>query len=158
MSTLPGKTGDTGVLSHDERFEILKEEMALLQTRFDKFDDLIFRLRGWLITIIASLLGGAIGLKKIQLATLAVGIPILFYFLESFWRQDWLKYVLRYRHIRDALRQGQPLESFTLYDLTHKYGNRPSGWQRFLTTLWSLERFVFYGSLAAGSLMVRALL
>jgi len=157
MSTGSAKGGHGMVLMREERFEILKTEMALLQTRFDKFDDLIFRMRGWLVTIVATLLGGAIGLKRVQLATLATGIPILFYFLESFWRQEWFKYVVRYRHIRDALHNGESLEDFTLYDLTDKYGNRPGRWQRLRSTLWSLERCVFYGSLALGSFLVRGL-
>src|SRR6266567_7591469 len=139
------------------QLEILKVEMNLLQTRFDKFDDLIFRMRGWLFTIVATLLGGAISLKKVQLATLATGMPILFYLFESFWRLDWFKYVLRYRHIRDALHTNKSIEDFAPYDLTDKYGNAP-GWRRGLSnTLWSLERFVFFASLALCSLVVRRL-
>lgn len=157
MSTGADKGGHVEALTREERFPILKAEMELLQTRFDKFDDLIFRMRGWLVTIVVALLGGAIGLKTVQLATLATGISILFYFLESFWRQEWLKYVMRYRHIRDALRSGQKLEDFTLYDLTDKYGNPPGLRHRVWSTLWSLEQFVFYGSLALGSFLVRGL-
>ena len=75
------KGGHHMALTREERFEVLKVEMALLQSRFDKFDGLIFQMRGWLITIVASLLGAAMGLKKVQLTTLAAGIPVLFYFL-----------------------------------------------------------------------------
>src|SRR6266566_2050801 len=96
MATGSPKGGHHMALTREERLEILKIEMSLLQTRFDKFDDLIFRMRGWLFTIVVTLLGGAISLRKVQLATLATGIPVLFYFLESFWRQDWFKYVVRY--------------------------------------------------------------
>jgi len=144
-------------ITREERLEALEGEMALLQSRFDKFDDLIFRMRGWLVTIVAGLLGGAMTLKRPQITTLAAGIPILFYFLESSWRQNWFKYVVRYRHIRDAFHSGDGLGEIALYDLTDKYGNRPGWRQRFWGTLWSLERFVFYGSLALGSLLVRML-
>lgn len=131
--------------------------MSLLQSRFDKFDGLIFQMRGWLITIVAGLLGAAISLKNGQLALLAVGAAVLFYFLETLWRQNWFKYVIRYRRIRDALHSGEWIKDLTPYDLSDFYGN-PAGWEsRLWNNLWNFERFLFCGSLALGSLIVHAL-
>lgn len=154
----PAPTVNQGEITWAERFEVLKIEMSLLQSRFDKFDSLIFQMRGWLITIVAGLLGAAISLKNGQLALLAAGAAILFYFLETLWRQNWFKYVIRYRRIRSVLHRGEGVRDLTPYDLTDFYGDRPGWSTRLRNNLWSFERFLFCGSLALGSLVVRALM
>ncbi|HEV2416414.1 MAG TPA: hypothetical protein VGX94_01285 [Terriglobia bacterium] len=154
----PTAAVNQGDITRAERFEVLKLEISLLQSRFDKFDGLIFQMRGWLITIVAGLLGAAISLKNGQLTFLAAGAAILFYFLETLWRQNWFKYVIRYRRIRDALHRGEGIRDLTPYDLTDFYGNRPGWYSRLWNNLWSFERFLFCGSLALGSLVVHALM
>lgn len=154
----PTATANREGITWAERFEVLKIEMKLLQSRFDKFDGLVFQMRGWLITIVAGLLGAGMSLKKDQLTLLAAGAAVLFYFLESLWRQNWFKYVIRYRHIRDALHRGDSIKDLRPYDLTDFYGNRPGWWSRLWNNLWDVERFLFCGSLVLGSLFVRTLM
>lgn len=120
----PTETANEERLTRPERFEILKVEMTLLQSRFDKFDSLVFQMRGWLITIVVGLLGAALSLKKGQLTVLAAGVAVLFYFLETLWRQNWFKYVIRYRRIRDTVFYGESIENLAPYDLTAHFGDR----------------------------------
>lgn len=146
-------------MNEGERLEILRSEMELLQSRFDKYDDLIFRNRGWMVTIIVALLGAAITLHQLDLATLAAAVALLFYLVEVVWRFNyWHKYVTRYRFIRDWLYNKRPIDDLWLYDLTHKYGLPVPWWKRLKECSVRFEVMFFYGSLAGGSILLRYLL
>ena len=135
-------------LTRDERLDILKIEMTLLQGRFDKYDDLIFRNRAWTGAILVALVGAAVSVPKPHLLWLAFGIPFVFYIIEGMWRyQYWYKYVFRYRFLRDSLKEGTRIEEIALYDLTHHYGVRPAFKERFRQCFIRSEPAVFYGLL-----------
>lgn len=141
-----------------DRLQILVNEMNLIQGRLDKYDDLIFRNRGWTVTIAIALLGSALTLKKKELAILAIFVLLLFYLIEILWR--WLymhKYILRYRFIRDSLHDNKPINSFTVYDLTHHYGEPPKWCSKVRDCVLKLESFVFYISLVIASFVIRSL-
>ena len=139
----------------EHRFQILLSEMSLLQGRFDKYDDLIFRQRSWMVTVVVATLGAAISLEEPQLIVLGGAVPVLFWLYETIWRAAyWHKYVVRYRFIRDSLNSGAQIEEFNLYDLTHHYGSRPSTWEVFRTCAGRFEPIIFYLSLVAVTLVV----
>ncbi len=143
-------------LSGKDRLQILINEMNLIQGRLDKYDDLIFRNRGWTVTIIIALLGSALSFKKNELAILALFVLLLSYFIEILWR--WLymhKYVVRYEFIRDSLHDNKPIDSFAVYDLTHKYGKSPEWSSKMKHCVYKLEPFVFYIGLVLASLFIR---
>lgn len=122
-----------------ERLEILKIEMSLLQGTFDKYDDLIFRNRNWLITIWAGAIGLAFSIKDPQITFLSVLAAVLYWFLEGMMRyQYWYKYVIRYRAIRKWLNNSEA-DSISVYDLTNHHGESVSKWKRFKNSFFKLE-------------------
>lgn len=146
-------------LARPDRLEILKLEMELLQSRFDKYDDLMFRSRDWSVTLVVALLGASISFDKGDLAGLAIAVAVLFYALEVVSRSSyWYKYVVRYRYVRDCLNAGAPIEAISLYDLTQQYGPRPGRWESVKECAIKAELLLFYGTLAIGSLVAWCLL
>ncbi len=142
-------------LTSDQRVEIIKIEMTLLQSRFDKYDDAILRSRGWLVTIVTALLGTTLTLKTPDLAVLSCVITVLFYVLEISWRMAyWYKYVDRYRLIRDTLNKQQSIDSLPLYDLTNHHSPKTNWFRRFVDCILWGEPLLFYVILAAGSLCI----
>lgn len=105
-------------LNDDQKFDLLKLEMELIQKTLDKYDDLIFRNRNWFITLWA----GTIALSFTNSSILplyALYMVILFWFIEGLMRhQYWYKYVLRYRHLRDNINSGN-IDKINIYDLTN---------------------------------------
>lgn len=151
-------TQESVLLEKKDRVQVLLNEMNLVQGRLDKYDDVIFKNRGWTITIAIALLGSALTLKKKELAILAVFVLLLFYLIEILWR--WLymhKYIERYRFIRDSLHDKKPIDSFMVYDLTHHYGEPPEWWSKVRDCVLKLEPFIFYVSLVIASFVIRSL-
>lgn len=105
-------------LTDDQKFDLLKLEMELIQKTLDKYDDLIFRNRNWFITLWA----GTIALsftKPVILPIYALSLVVLFWLIEGLMRhQYWYKYVLRYRHLRDNINSGD-IDKINIYDLTN---------------------------------------
>jgi hypothetical protein len=106
------------MLSRDDKFEILKIELTLLQSRFDKYDGWILQIKKWFLTVWI----GGIGFKsQFPLPMIIIiSLPFLFWFLESLTRYcHWYKYVTRYRYIRDLVGFGD-IENMNVYDLTNR--------------------------------------
>lgn len=125
--------------SNDQKLEILKVEMSLIQGTFDKYDDLIFRNRNWFITIWAGAIGLAFTIKDPEITYLGVLAAVLYWFLEGMMRnQYWYKYVVRYRAIRAWLNESSD-ESISVYDLTNHYGKRASKWETAQQSFFKIE-------------------
>lgn len=108
--------------SEDQKLEILKIEMSLIQGTFDKYDDLIFRNRNWFITIWTGAIGLAFTINDPKITYLGLLAAFLYWFLEGMMRnQYWYKYVVRYRAIRSWLNEDTN-EDISVYDLTNHYG------------------------------------
>lgn len=120
---LPAAGERTLDLTDDQRFDLLKLESELLQTRFDKYDGLIFQLRGWLMTIILAAAGAYVTLPDHPRLILFVALAVVFSFwrIEYHWRTDWTKYVHRYKFIREALHRNIGLAQISPLDLTDHY-------------------------------------
>jgi len=122
-----------------ERLEILKIEMTLLQSTFDKYDDLIFRNRNWFITLWAGAIGLAFTTDVREASILAAGVGLLYWCIEGTMRyQYWYKYVVRYRAVREWLNEPGS-DSISVYDLTNHYGESVGNWERFRKSVFKLE-------------------
>lgn len=111
-------------LKKEQRLEIIKLEMELIQNTFNKYDDLIFRNRNWFITLWLGCIGICFTIKSPLPSLLAIALCIIYWFLEGMMRfQYWYKYVIRYRAIRDFINSSKlEIKEFSLYDLTNHYG------------------------------------
>lgn len=141
----------------NEKLEILKIEMTLIQGIFNKYDDLIFRNRNWFITLWIGAIGLAFTIKDSDLCYLAVLASVLYWFTEGMMRfQYWYKYVVRYRAIRQWLNQSES-QSISFYDLTNKFGCQPSLWERFHNSFFKLEPTLLGVFLAFSALYVQSM-
>jgi len=144
--------------SDDQRLEILKLEMSLIQQTIDKYDDLIFRNRNWFVTIWMGTLGLAITIRSPVVPFLAAFAALLYWFTEGMMRhQYWFKYVVRYRSIREWLNSSST-ESISIYDLTNRYGANGDDWLRFRKSFLKLEPTIVYLLMACAALFVRSLI
>lgn len=113
-------------LTKEEKLDILKLEMGLLQSTVDKYDDLIYRNRNWFITLWAAMIGLSFANKIYFLPLFGIGLAIVYWLLEGVFRyKSWYKNVNRYREIRDAINSKEfDIDNISVYDLTNKYGKR----------------------------------
>ena len=64
-------------LTAQERFELLKLEMKLIQGVFDKYDAMIFQSRNWFVTVWMATLGLAFSIRLPVLMLIAGLLAIL---------------------------------------------------------------------------------
>ena len=143
-------------LFSDQRLDLLKIEMQLIQGIFNKYDDMIVKNRNWFITLWTATIGLGITARVPAYILMGSLLAGLYWFLEGMIRhQYWYKYVVRYRAIRDELHSDQPsFKNLSPYDLTHHYGkNKPDKltrvWQSFAkgepTFLYSVLASIAFG-------------
>lgn len=141
----------------EERFEILKVEMGLIQSTLDKYDDLIFRNRNWFITIWTGAIGLGFTIRSDWLLLLAIVVSILYWFIEGMMRhQYWYKYVLRYRTLRNQINsESGTLDDLYLYDLTNHYmSSERDACERLKKSFFKLEPTVVYGGMSLSALLI----
>lgn len=137
-------------LSPEQRLDLLKTEMGLIQQVFNKYDDMIFKSRNWFVTLWMATIGLGITARVNLVILFASGLAILYWFLEGMIRhQYWYKYVIRYRTMRDELNKNPSnVEGLSVYDLTQHHGTiRPGEWERFWKSFAKREPFVLYAAL-----------
>jgi hypothetical protein len=145
-------TTPSGGFSRTEKLDFIKLEMTLLQTRFDKYDDLIWRGRNWMMTVTAAFIGWSVAQKddaiERELLFVAALVPILFWLSEFVIRVGYAsRYVHRYRVVRDAVNSGDRESWLTLpiYDVSSSIEGRPSLSSRVFDVLANPEPLLFYG-------------
>lgn len=144
-------------MTPDQRFEILKTELSLIQATLDKYDDLIFRGRNFFVTLWLASLGLAFTIKSPSVPLLAIGLSMLYWFLEGMMRhQYWFKYVDRYRFLRDHINQPHfDLDDISVYDLTNHFHRIPgSAWARIRVCFLKLEPSALYGVMGAAAFVL----
>lgn len=149
------------ICSREERLRILFAELDLIQGRFAKYDDLLWKSRSWAVVLVAGLLGWAISLEmspSSQRGLLAIAVVVagLFWLEEGLLAYAYVyKYVVRYRNLRALLNgHGPSLEEFPLYDLTnHIEGRGPRG-PRVRFAFFRAERVIFFLILAVTPVVV----
>jgi len=144
-------------MTPDQRFEILKTELSLIQATLDKYDDLIFRGRNFFVTLWLASLGLSFTLKSADVSLLAVGLSLIYWFLEGMMRhQYWWKYVDRYRFLRDQINRSDfDISQIPVYDLTNFFRHEPvSSWKRIQTSFFKLEPAVLYAVMGLAALVV----
>lgn len=144
-------------MNADQKFEILKTELSLIQATLDKYDDLIFRGRNLFVTLWIASIGLAFTIKSPTVPLLAAMLSILYWFLEGMMRhQYWFKYVDRYRFLRDQINSSEfKLTAISVYDLTnHFHRVERSGWARTRASFFKLEPTVSFAVMGAAALLI----
>lgn len=148
-------------MTPDQRFEILKTELSLIQATLDKYDDLIFRGRNFFITLWLATLGLSFTIKSALVPLLAVALSALYWFLEGMMRyQYWFKYVDRYRFLRDHINEPEfRLTDISIYDLTNHFHRIPRPWWvRARACFFKIEPTALYGVMGCAAFALWLLL
>lgn len=141
-------------LSDDARVAILTSEASLIQDRIFKYEELVWKSRGWAVALTVALTGWAVAnFEKTQagpLLLLASCVPVFFWIEEGILRTVYLaKYIDRYRLIRSQLNDTKDEFCGPIYDLTaHIQGRTPAA-TRFRHSFFRIEGIVFYSLLCA---------
>lgn len=144
-------------MNNEDKLEILKIEMGLIQSTLDKYDDLIFRNRNFFITLWLACLGLSFTIKSTFVPILAVFLSILYWFFEGMMRhQYWFKYVDRYRFLRDTLNTDpQELSEISVYDLTNRYHRKGvSAFEKLKACFLKLEPTLLFLLMGIGALLI----
>lgn len=144
-------------LTPDQKFEILKVEMQLIQNSLNKFDDMQFRNRNWFVTLWLGLIGLSFSVLNPLMPLLGVMLAFLYWFSEGIFRySNSYRNVVRYREIRDSLRMKEfSLESFDVYDLTNKFGrNKPGMFRKIFDCFIRIESIFIYLIIIAASIAI----
>ncbi len=135
-------------IDDEKKFEILKIELELLQSRFDKYDRIFFLNRNWAITIIVALVGFFLteGKGNPNLLYVASFVGLFFWMLELIWRTNYMdKYKSRVIYLCKVL--NSPNESdldISIYDLTNSYVEKYPWGKYLLENLFKSELLFFY--------------
>lgn len=138
-------------INPEQRLEIIKLEMGLIQATLDKYDDLIFRNRNWFITLWMATIGLGFTIKSDLFPLFTVFLSLLYWIIEGMMRhQYWYKYVLRYRTLRDEMnKKPANVEGLTLYDLTNKlFPDHESVGKKLRKSFFKIEPLLLYGAMA----------
>lgn len=147
-------------LSREEKLEIIKIEISLLQSWFDKYDEIIFRARCLLATGFIAVLGFMINKNMFQLTKLLIGVDIFFYLFEILWLyRYWTRRTLRYQLIQYTLNKTpENIIKIPIFDPTYSRGKNNTRSKRLKIWIKKCdEPSLFYASLIVGVLLVRCL-
>ncbi|WP_303843482.1 hypothetical protein [Aeromonas sobria] len=145
-------------MNSSERFEVLKIELQLIQATLDKYDDLIFRSRNFFMTIWMASVGLAFTIKTVEIFYLASLFSVICWFLEGMIRfKYWIKYVDRYRYLRDSINSSTfNISLINIYDLTNHFHreNKIPVLKRINVCFVKMEPVILYFTMAASSLLL----
>ena len=66
----------------DFQLELLKKEIDIICSVIGRYDDILFRIKGWTITLWIAVVGWGIHSQSSMILVLAIIVPILFCFVE----------------------------------------------------------------------------
>lgn len=91
--------------STEYRFQLLTQEMSLIQQRIGDFDGILFRIKSWAITLLSTFVLFSLSESgSTLLLSFAIVVVFLFWFLDAHYRKTQLQHVERYRQIQGFLR------------------------------------------------------
>ncbi len=117
------------------RLNLLRDEISRIQTRIGHYDDLVFRIKGWTITLWIGTVGFSVTQKSPFLLLASVPVTIAFWFVETQYKRYQHRFICRMRYIERMLNlkgienignlevvfKEKLFGSFLVYD--------PTGWQ-----------------------------
>ena len=131
-------------------------ELELLQARFAKYEDLLWKVRSFAVALVSALVGwgisdGSSSALVPPMFTMASAIAAVFYFQEGLIRFVHVyKYTVRYRRLREVLNDPSgELEDLPVFDLTNHIEGRGRWWPRCVFAFLRVEALLFYGILGA---------
>ncbi len=155
---------DSQVQSFNYQLDFLKMEYQAINEMIKRIDEITQKNKDWAVLIWAGSISGAISKVELrQYVILTAILPLLFWFLDAWWRRIQRTGAFRIEKISDFLNGPQLVESFkkhTLVDFhvvdprSRKYKSLPDlkQYSRVSRTMWFKEVAVFYIGLITVSL------
>ena len=150
-----GKENSTGK-SFNYQLEFLKLEFDSINKTIARIDDIAGKVKNWAIVTWAGGIALSLGHKELTKYILLTGIvPILFYYVDAWWRRIQRSFIFRVNKISEFLNDQRLLQSFEqqrlidfrLLDVRSKHHANTKEYQVF-TSVWRTRRFrelsVFY--------------
>lgn len=104
-------------MSDSQERNELWDELKILQSTIDKFDDFSFRVKNWFLTIFIAVTGYGIAQSKPRLLVFNFVIILIFYIYEVSYRVIHGDFLKRFREVQSILRQDSEV------DITNKAPN-----------------------------------
>ena len=91
------------------KIELIKQEMEILDSKINHFDNLRWKSRQIALALWVAAIGFGLKEDKQLLYLIAVFLPFPFWIFDSFYRLYYRGFFLRFKAIRDFLREGKYL-------------------------------------------------
>lgn len=133
-------------LSLEQRLKFAQAEIEIVQSRFDKFDQMFLGNRRLAVTITAAAFATSAALDQKVALFAASGVSVMLLFLEAFHRKNlFAKLVERHLILRAALNEPEALMRTVVYDPFNDMGVAvPEKWHQEKSFHFSLEMIIFY--------------
>ena len=115
------------------RLDLLRDEIARIQTRIGHYDDLVFRVKGWAVTLWLATIGYSVSKEQPALVLTAIPVVLAFWFIETQYKSYQHRFISRMRLLEKRINSfdssdylmaaftRQSFGEFPIYD--------PTGWQ-----------------------------
>ena len=100
-------------MDEDQTRDDLWNELEILQSIIDKFDDFSFRIKNWFIAVFVAVTGYAILHSKPALLVFNFGVIFIFYIYEISYRITHGEFLKRFREVQSILRQDVDIKDKT---------------------------------------------
>lgn len=105
------------------KLELLKKEIDLINSVIARYDGILFRIKGWTITLWLPIVGWGIHGKSIPIFLLALFIPIIFCFIELEFKKIQRQYIFRGNKLEKFFRDNEKLKkAFVEQDIPENPG------------------------------------
>jgi len=92
------------------KIELLKKEIDILSSTIGRYDDILFKIKGWTITLWIAVVGWGILSNSMLLLILALFVPILFCFLEVQFKMIQRQYIFRGNYLQKFFHNDEKLK------------------------------------------------
>lgn len=91
------------------KLELLKKEIDVITSVIGRYDEILFRIKGWTITLWIPIVGWGLHSKSIPIFLLALFIPIMFCFIEIEFKKIQRQYIFRGNKLEKFFRDNEKL-------------------------------------------------
>ena len=92
------------------KLELLKKEIDVITSVIGRYDDILFRIKSWTITLWIAVVGWGLHNRSILVLLLAIFIPIIFCFIEVEFKRIQRQYIFRGNKLEKFFRNNEKLK------------------------------------------------
>ena len=105
------------------KLELLKKEIDIITSVIGRYDDILFRIKSWTITLWIAVIGWGLYNTSMIILLLAIFIPIIFCFIEVEFKRIQRQYTYRAQKLEKFFRDNKKMkEAFKKKDIPENPG------------------------------------